>query len=228
MSGSEQPVLPHRCWFLLVQFNFKGKLFFYCCPCGWETTHVVQVNRMPSPWYLGVPGLCKKRLLSDLFPVIFFFIFCSHSHLNVCHFISIKWYLTVKGSKPLLLKHLYYQCLYTVYTWICKPNTDICVYSLYQTVSTESPHISMWSTLQCGRWRHTGALLYSCQSCYSGGTALQWHPSPSLLCKVFHVLGSFNLTAAVLPISTLRAGHIQRDRIHGNAQLSKTSTIHAE
>lgn len=110
-------------------------------------------------------------------------------------------------------------------TWICKPNTDICLYSLYQTVSTESPEINMWSTLQCGRWRLTGALLYSC---YSGGTALQWHPSPSPLCKVFHVLGSFNLTAAVLPISTLRAGHIQQDCIHGNAQLSKTSTIHAE
>lgn len=115
--------------------------------------------------------------------------------------------------------------IYCMLTWICKPNTDICLYSLYQTVSTESPQINMWSTLQCGRWRLTGALLYSC---YSGGTALQWHPSPSPLCKVFHVLGSFNLTAAVLPISTLRAGHIQQDCIHGNAQLSKTSTIHAE
>lgn len=117
------------------------------------TTHVVQVNRMPSPWYLGVPGLCKKKTI--VWPVscdLFFFIFCSHSHLNVCHFISIKWsndilQLNVKGSKPLLLKLLYYQCLYTVcwHEFVSPTLASVCthcirLYLLSPLISTCGPH----------------------------------------------------------------------------------------
>lgn len=107
----------------------------------------------PGTWVSLVS--VKKRLLSDLFHVIFFFHIlqsfafkCLPFHLNRMK----QWYLrlNVKDSKPLLLKLSYYQCLYTVcwHGFVSPTLTSVCthcirLYLLSPLKSTCGPHCSV-------------------------------------------------------------------------------------